>query len=163
MIRGLLPHPLLSLGIAAASILLSGSLGVPSVVLAVVCALVLPHSLRTLGVAPVRARRPLAMLRLTRAVAIDVLRSNWAVAQILLSGRRRERTSGFIHIPLELRDTYGLAVLAIILTGTPGTLWVEYDRKSGRLLLHVLDLVDEQTWATLIKTRYERLLMEIFE
>lgn len=163
MIRRLLPHPLLSLGIGAASVLMSGGTAAPSLALAVVCALALPHSLRTLGVEPVRARRPQAMLRLAALVVVDVLRSNWAVAQIIVSGRRRERTSGFIHVPLDLRDTYGLAVLAIILTGTPGTLWVEYDRQSGRLLLHVLDLVDEETWITLIKTRYERLLMEIFE
>ena len=34
---------------------------------------------------------------------------------------------------------------------------------TGRLLLHVLDLVDEETWVRLIKDRYERRLMEIFE
>ena len=33
----------------------------------------------------------------------------------------------------------------------------------GTLLLHVLDLVDEEQWSRLIKDRYERLLMEIFE
>jgi multicomponent K+:H+ antiporter subunit E len=31
------------------------------------------------------------------------------------------------------------------------------------LLLHILDLVDRTTWIPLIKGRYERLLMEIFE
>ena len=41
----------------------------------------------------------------------------------------------------------------------------EYRRvtATGRLLLHVLDLVDEETWVRLIKDRYERRLMEIFE
>ncbi|MGW8175761.1 MAG: Na+/H+ antiporter subunit E [Stenotrophomonas sp.] len=62
-----------------------------------------------------------------------------------------------------MRDRYGLAVLAIIITSTPGTLWVEYESATGRLLLHVLDLVDEETWVRLIKDRYERRLMEIFE
>ncbi len=94
---------------------------------------------------------------------MDVLRSNWAVAQIILAGRRKKRVSGFIHVPLELRDRYGLAVLAIILTSTPGTLWVEYEAATGRLLLHVLDLVDEEVWIRLIKDRYECRLMEIFE
>ena len=53
--------------------------------------------------------------------------------------------------------------MAIIITSTPGTLWVEYEAATGRLLLHVLDLVDEETWVRLIKDRYERRLMEIFE
>ena len=84
------------------------------------------------------------------------------MAAIILGRRRADRVSGFIHVPLDLRNRYGLAVLAIILTSTPGTLWVQYDRLSGRLLLHVLDLVEEQEWIDLIKGRYERLLLEIF-
>ncbi|MNV61329.1 putative monovalent cation/H+ antiporter subunit E [compost metagenome] len=65
-------------------------------------------------------------------------------------------------MPLDLRNRYGLAVLAIILTSTPGTLWVQYDRATGSLLLHVLDLIEEGEWIDLIKGRYERLLLEIF-
>ena len=53
--------------------------------------------------------------------------------------------------------------LALIVTATPGTLWVDFDRRRGTLLLHVLDLVDEESWIQLIKGRYESLLMEIFE
>jgi multicomponent K+:H+ antiporter subunit E len=57
----------------------------------------------------------------------------------------------------------GLAVLAIIVTATPGTAWMEYDAASGSLLLHVFDLVDEASWTDLVKNRYEHMLMEIFE
>ena len=159
----ILPHPLLSLGLFVASILMSASLGAPSLALAATAAIVLPHVMRLLGAEPVRVRRPLSILALAALVSVDVLRSNWAVAQIILAGRRKKRVSGFIHVPLELRDRYGLAVLAIILTSTPGTLWVEYEAATGRLLLHVLDLVDEEVWIRLIKDRYECRLMEIFE
>ena len=82
---------------------------------------------------------------------------------IILQGRRRERVAGFVAIPLDLRDRTGLAVLACIVTSTPGTAWIEYGADSGVLLIHVLDLVDEEAWVTLIKTRYEAMLMEIFE
>ena len=34
---------------------------------------------------------------------------------------------------------------------------------SRTVLIHVLDLVDEEKWRQLIKERYEALLMEIFE
>lgn len=160
--RRLLPHPLLSLGLFLASVLMSGSLGPPSIALGVVMAVAAPQVMRVLRIEPVRVRAPGAILKLAGRVAIDVVRSNMAVAQILIR-RRADRTSGFIHIPLHLRDRYGLAVLAIIITSTPGTLWVEYDRASGRLLMHVFDLVDETTWVEIIKQRYERPLMEIFE
>lgn len=158
----LLPHPLLSLGLFIASVLLSASMGAPSLVLALVMALAAPQVMRALRIDPVRVRAPGAILTLAGRVAIDVVRSNLAVGQILV-GRRADRVSGFIHIPLELKDRYGLAVLAIIITSTPGTLWVEFDRGSGRLLMHVLDLVDEATWVQIVKERYERSLMEIFE
>ena len=161
--RRILPYPILSLGLFVASILLSASVAPPSLALAVLLALLAPIIMLALGVDRVRVKAPMAIMRLAIDVIGDIVRSNWAVSHIILGRRRHERTSGFIYIPLDLRDRYGLAVLAIIITSTPGTLWVEYEAATGRLLLHVLDLVDEETWVRLIKDRYERRLMEIFE
>lgn len=158
----LLPHPLLSLILFIASLLLSSSLAPPSIALGLIMAVAAPQVMRALRIEPVRVRAPLTIVTLAGRVALDVVRSNLAVAQIL-AGRRVDRVSGFIHIPLDLKDRYGLAILAIIITSTPGTLWVEFDRGSGRLLVHVLDLVDEATWVRIMKDRYERPLMEIFE
>ena len=76
--------------------------------------------------------------------------------------RRGERRAGYVTIPLDLRSRYGLAVLSIIISSAPGTLWIQYDSHSGHLLLHVLDLVDGNDWVRRIKDRYERPLMEIF-
>lgn len=161
--RRILPYPILSAGLFAASVLLSNSVAPPSLVLALLIAILAPAIMLALRVERVRVKNPRAIFSLAIDIAIDILRSNWAVAQIILAGKRKERTSGFIHIPLDLRDRYALAVLAIVLTSTPGTLWVEYEAANGRLLLHVLDLVDKETWVRLIKDRYERRLMEIFE
>lgn len=160
--RQILPHPILSLGLFVASLLLSGSVGAPSLVLAAIMALLAPQVMRMLDAEPIRLRAPLSILSLSASVAVDIVKSNWAVAQIILGRRRDERVSGFIHIPLKLKDRYGLAVLATIVTSTPGTLWVEYEAASGELLLHVLDLVDEDEWISLIQNRYERRLLEIF-
>ena len=162
MIRALLPHPLLALGLFATCLLLSGSISAGDVLVALIAALAIPQVMRRLEPDRSGVRSPRAILRLASYVAVDVVRSNYAVATIILGRRKRQRVSGFIHVPLDLRNRYGLAVLAIILTSTPGTLWVQYDRPSGRLLLHVLDLTEEQEWIDLIKGRYERLLLEIF-
>lgn len=161
--RRILPYPILSASLFVASVLLSSSLAPPSLALALLIALFAPAIMLALRVERVRVKSPSAILSLFADVAADIVRSNWAVAQIIVAGRRRSRTSGFIHVPLELRDRYALAVLAIIVTSTPGTLWVEYEPATGRLLLHVLDLVNEEEWIRLIKDRYERRLMEIFE
>ena len=57
----------------------------------------------------------------------------------------------------------GLRCCPCIITSTPGTIWVNYDAAKGTLLMHVLDLVDENVGSAPSKDRYERLLMEIFE
>ena len=101
-------------------------------------------------------------MKLARLVLIDILRSNLAVAWIVVS-KRQARTSSFIQLDLELRSEAGLTLLALIITATPGTAWVQFDRASGSLLIHVFDLVDEEQWVDLLKTRYEALLMKIFE
>ena len=110
-----------------------------------------------------RIRRPGAALRLAGLVLIDILRSNLAVGRIIVRSREPGVNAGFMTIPLDLRSRQGLAVLSIIITSTPGTVWVNYDAAKGTLLLHVLDLIDETVWIRTIKDRYERRLMEIFE
>ena len=109
-----------------------------------------------------RPRRLAAIFRLAALVFTDIVRSNIAVARIILGLERRQWSSGFVEIPLELRDPYGLAALACIITSTPGTLWVDFNEASGTLTIHVLDLVDKSEWVRTIKGRYERLLLEIF-
>ena len=110
-----------------------------------------------------RLRRWQLIPKLLGVVTFDILQSNIAVASIILQGNRRERIPGFVAIPLDLRDKTGLAVLACIVTSTPGTAWVEFAPDTGVLLIHVLDLADEAEWVSVIKQRYEQPLMEIFE
>jgi multicomponent K+:H+ antiporter subunit E len=84
------------------------------------------------------------------------------VAWIVLNPRARGRAAGFAEIPLEMRNPVGLAALACIITSTPGTAWAGYDSRSGVLTMHILDLVDQQTWVQTVKSRYERRLIAIF-
>ncbi|MND53316.1 putative monovalent cation/H+ antiporter subunit E [compost metagenome] len=165
MIKAVLPHPFLSVVLFGASLLLSASAAPPALALAALAALTAPHIMRALDVEPVQVKKPLVILELALVVARDVLRSNWEVALVVFGrGRSRgRRVSGFVHIPLEMRSRYGLGILAVIITSTPGTLWVEYEEASGSLLLHILDLAEGDDWAERIKDRYERRLKEIFE
>lgn len=94
----------------------------------------------------------------------EIVRSNIAVARIVLGlvGNRAVR-SGFVEIPLALRDPHGLAALAVIITATPGTVWAGLSTDGERLTLHILDIGDEQHWIGYVKERFERPLMRIFE
>jgi len=116
--------------------------------------------LRTLDTPPSGIRRLAAAVTLLGRVLIDIVRSNLAVARIILG--RPPVKSGFVDIPLDLHSAYGLATLACIITATPGTLWVSHDDGRNSLRIHVLDLINEEEWIRTIKGRYEKLLLEIF-
>ncbi|SEQ14262.1 multisubunit potassium/proton antiporter, PhaE subunit [Devosia sp. YR412] len=163
MMRQILPYPLLSLGMLALWLLLQQSLGLGHILLGTLVALFAGRALAALEPDRPRIRKPLKIIQLMALVAVDVLRSNLAVARIVLDGRHREHHSGFLLLPLELRDRSALAVLSCIITATPGSAWLEYDAMRGTVLIHVLDLVDEQAWIDTIKHRYESLLLEIFQ
>lgn len=158
----IVPYPLLAVGLAVMWLLLAGFTP-GQFVLAVAVAIGATHALSALGETSPGIRRWTAMPELFGIVLYDIVRSNIAVTRILLSGRRAERVSGFIVVPIRLRHPSALAILSIVLTSTPGTAWLDYNSARGELLIHVFDLVDERQWIDLIANRYERLLMEIFE
>ena len=101
--------------------------------------------------------------RLVAVVAYDIVLSNIAVLRIVFAPSDPARRAGFVAIPLETRHSGALAVLAIIVTATPGTSWAGYDPEGSVLTLHVLDLRDEPGLVRDFKARYERPLQEIFE
>jgi multicomponent K+:H+ antiporter subunit E len=160
--RGRLP-PLLIGGLVVMWLLLSQSRSLAQVVLGGVLAVALAFASSVLRPLP-RLRRLHLAAALAAIVLGDIVRSNVGVARIVLglTGGRRV-TSGFVDIPLTLRDPHGLAVLAAIVTSTPGTVWVDLDATTQTLTLHVLDLKSEQEWIDWIKNRYERVLLRIYE
>lgn len=158
-----LPFPIVSFCLLALWLLLNQAVTFGHILLGCVIALVGGRILTVLELPDTRLRRPGLMLRLLGLVAVDIIRSNLAVGQIVVGFGRRDRRSGFVNIPLDMRNPYGLAWLACIITSTPGTLWVNFDAQKGSLMIHVLDLVDEGEWVRTIKERYERHLLEIFE
>lgn len=154
--------PLLVISLIITWLLLAGfSFG--QLLLGSVIALIAAWTLAALRPAKPRIKRWDLLPKLFAIVFYDIVRSNIAVASIILHGGRRIGKSNFMTIPLDLRDPTGLACLAIIITSTPGTIWVDYNSARSVLTLHIFDLVDEAAWLNLIKNRYEYLLREIFE
>jgi multicomponent K+:H+ antiporter subunit E len=158
----LLPFPLVTGSLFVLWLLLNQTLSPGHLILGAIAALAGGWALRALQPPKARVRRVAAIFQLPALVLTDIALSNLAVARIILGLVGREWRSGFVNIPLDLRDQYGLAALALIITSTPGTLWVDFDAASGILTIHVLDLIDEDEWVRTIKNRYERRLLEIF-
>jgi multicomponent K+:H+ antiporter subunit E len=158
-----MPSPILSLALFAVWVLLNQSLHPATLLLAAVLAVGVPLLTRSLRPKEASVRRPLVALKLAGHVMQDLLQSAWDVARLLLTRRTQGIASHFIHIPLDMRDPSGLAVLAMIFCLTPGTAWAELSLDRATLIIHVFDLQDDAAFIELIKTRYERPLMEIFE
>lgn len=159
-----LPFPLFSLALAAMWLMLNGSLEPAHLLLALALGWGGALALANLQLPRGRVRRRLVpAIALARLMLLDIVRSNIAVARIAFHPRTPGRTAGFISLPLETRHPGALALLACIITATPGTSWARYDAESNVITIHVLDLVDEQAWITQFKDRYERRLMEIFQ
>jgi len=157
-----LPYPLLSLALFAAWLLLNQSMAAAHILLGVALGLAGGRILAALQPPHRRPRRAALALELFFLVLADIVRSNIAVARIVLSPGTK-RTAGFLSLPLELRHPAGLAAVACIVTATPGTSWARYDAARNILTIHVLDLLDEEEWIRIFKHRYERRLREILE
>lgn len=157
------PPVVLAAVMLAAWLLLNGTWSAGQVLLGLVLTVALLLLAAPLRPLRPRLRRPLLLLPLLGTALIDVVRSNVGVARVILgaTGDRRVH-SGFLDIPLDLRDPHALAILAAIVTSTPGTSWAGLSADGRTLTLHVLDLQDEAYWIRTIKDRYERPLLRIF-
>ena len=155
--------PVLWIALLAMWLVLNGTLVVGDAILGAVVALGAVLGLTRLQPVSTRYRRPLSVVYLAAVVLLDIVRSNLAVAAIVLRPGTRGRVAGFVDIPLDTRHPVALAALACIITATPGTAWAKYDSLANVVTIHVLDLVDGQALVRTIKDRYEAKLKEVFE
>jgi multicomponent K+:H+ antiporter subunit E len=156
--------PVLTLLLVAMWALLNSSASIGNLLLGLIIAVLLMLAAAQLRPVQPRLRRLWMALPLIFMVLVDIVRSNIGVGRIILGFiRLRSVHSGFIDIPLDLRDPHGLAILAAIITSTPGTAWAGISDDGSTLKLHILDLKEDQQWVRTIKERYEQPLMRIFE
>lgn len=155
-----LPHPLMATAILLAWLMLQQSLAPGTLLVGLVLAWALSRLWARLDPPRPRLRHAGLLLALGWRVFVDILASNAAVARLIVT--RRAHASGFVAIPLQLEQRAALAMLACIITATPGTIWVSHDSRRRRLLIHVLDTASEATLVHNIKQRYEPPLLEVF-
>lgn len=161
MIKRLIPYPILTICIFLMWVLLTG-FSPGHILLASVIAILLSRTM--LSLLPDRPAFKLgwAIPKLLYYVTLDIIQSNILTARIILFGKQN-RQADFVLTPVQLRSPYALATLSIILTATPGTLWIQHDPSRHMILIHMLDLSQKEAWIAMLKDHYEPLLMEIFE
>ena len=159
---GWLPHPALSLVLAAVWLLLQQSVAPAHLLSAALLALGLPWLLHRFIGEAVRPRSLPAMLRLTGVVLWDIVLSNLTVARIALDPRSDPQPA-WVPVALETEHPSAITLLATIITMTPGTVSCVVDERERRILVHALDCSDAAQMAAQIKQRYEQPLRRIFE
>ena len=162
-LRKLVPSPGLSAVLLVVWLLLSRTASPGQWLVGIVVALAVPHLVGNLRLKSIRIRNPWVIVRYLLTVGLDVLHSNVTVGWAVVRWSGQRPAHGFVVVPLELRDPVGLAVLAMVTTIVPGTVWSELALDRSAVLLHVWDAPDASAFIARYKARYEQPLRDIFE
>ncbi|MFW1754020.1 Na+/H+ antiporter subunit E [Acinetobacter wanghuae] len=154
------PHPLVSIIVGISWVLLAHSLDVATLLMALVLAIVIPFMVkRFIDYTPNIHWVP--AIRLFFVVLWDIVISNINVAKLVLGPTKNLHPKWF-RVPLDTRHEEVNALLAMIITTTPGTVSAGIDQDRGDILVHALSTDDVDAEIETIKQRYEQPLIEIF-
>lgn len=156
-----LTHPWLSVLLAITWLLLQHSLSVFHLLSGVLIGLIVPRLLKDFLPDPRRLNMR-AAVRLGGVVLWDIVVSNITVARLVLGPMSRMQPA-WVPVPLTLTNPTAIALLATIITTTPGTVSCTIDEERHEILVHALNCDDPAQMAADIKARYEAPLLAIFE
>ncbi|MBL0373395.1 monovalent cation/H+ antiporter subunit E [Rhizobium sp. KVB221] len=157
----MLPYPLLTVSIVLMWLLLN-RVTPGHILLGTLVGIFASWSLAALRPEKPRFAKWYLLPKLFGIVLWDVLLSNLNVAGTVLRGGRSPHPPGFVTLPVESGSGVILSVMAMIVTGTPGSAWLEYNSNDRTVLIHVASLENATDWRDHFKNRYEKLLLEIF-
>jgi multicomponent K+:H+ antiporter subunit E len=157
----LCPFPTLSMVLAAVWLVLAGVSAV-HVALASLFAIVIPLIIAPLLDVLPAVRSVTAAMRLAGWVLWDIVIANIRVARLVLGPVSRLRPA-FVKVPLTATHPYAISIFTSMISITPGSIPLALTPDARTLLVHVLDVEDENAFIAHVKERYERPLMEILE
>ncbi|WP_420132940.1 Na+/H+ antiporter subunit E [Rhodopseudomonas sp.] len=158
----LLPHPILTLLIAAVWVALINSISLGTVLLGLVLGVAIPLFTSPYWPQRPRIRRPLKIIEYIAVVGWDIVVSNIQVAIWVLVWPTSRLQTRYVVVPIELTSPEAIALLAGTITMTPGTVSADLAADGSAILVHCLHTTDPDDTVAQIKTRYERRLKEIF-
>ncbi|WP_386083154.1 Na+/H+ antiporter subunit E [Vreelandella sp. F11] len=160
--RSWLPTPVLSILLLVVWLLLVRSYAFGQFVLGGSLAILIPLLTYRFWDARPRISKPLALLRFVFRVLGDIVVANFEVAYLIANPWRRMKPH-FVEYPLMLEDRFTITLLASTISLTPGTVSANLRLDGKSLLIHALDVDDEEALINQIRERYERPLKEIYE
>jgi len=158
----ILPHPILSVSLLVAWLLLNNTLSLGHIVLGGILAILIPWFTASFWPNKVCAKNPLVFFKFSMVVLYDIIIANITVARLVLGSNDALRPS-FFQLPLDIKHPLGISVLASTISLTPGTVSCDLSDDATCLTIHALDIEDIQKEIDSIKQRYEKPLMEVFQ
>ncbi|MFT4766604.1 MAG: multicomponent K+:H+ antiporter subunit E [Oleispira sp.] len=158
----LLPMPNHSFLLLIVWLLLNNTIAPGHLVLGTFLAVLIPLITAGMQNPQPRFHKPLTTIRYILMVIGDIIIANFEVA-LLVIGSSKKLNPAFIAIPLDIEHELPITILASTVSLTPGTVSTEISADKKWLYVHVLNLTDKDELIALIKRRYERPLMEIFQ
>ncbi|WP_026986245.1 Na+/H+ antiporter subunit E [Fodinicurvata fenggangensis] len=163
MIRKVFPHPIMTAVLTLVWMMLMNAFTPATFVLGLILGIILPILTSCFWPDRPTIRNPLKVAEYIIVVLYDIVVANVQVAYLILFRRNRDLRSRFFTVPLEIRTPEAIAILAGTITMTPGTVSSDISTDGKSLLVHGLNVTDEQETVTGIKSRYEKRLKDIFE
>lgn len=105
--------------------------------------------------------RPLGLLLLAGLFSYELVLSAWRVAVLVLSPHM-DLKPGIFALPLTVDRDFEIALLANLITLTPGTLSVDVSDDRNTLYVHALDSSDPDLARADLATGFERRILEAF-
>jgi multicomponent Na+:H+ antiporter subunit E len=141
----------------------TGVFSLPNLLLGAVVALAATYLLRSHLGDRVVSRRSWAVLRLMWLFVYELVLSGVRVAVLVLSPNMHAKLKpGFVAFPLAVKSDGEIALLANLITLTPGTLSVDVSADRKTLLIHVLVIREADALVAEIANGFERRVMEVF-
>lgn len=157
-----LPTPLLSLLLLVVWLMLVRSAAPGHIVLGGILAILIPLITNRFRDPHPRVGKPWRLLRFVLRLLGDIVIANLEVAWLIINPWRRLRPH-FVEYPLMLEDRFTITLLASTISLTPGTVSANLRLDGKTLLVHALNVPDEEAFIAHIRERYERPLKEIYE
>lgn len=159
--KRILPYPLRSLLLLVSWLILNQTLHPAHWLLGALLGVALPLAFSALTPRVTTLRRTGLALALLGVFLKDIVVANFEVARRILGPESAIRPR-FVWVPLGITNPQGIAVLAAMVTMTPGTLSVDITTDRRWLLVHAFNADDEAALIADLQQRYERPLREIF-
>lgn len=141
---------------------ISGSYTLPNLIFgALIAALSLGLIRHQIVKSESRRVRPLSVLLLAMLFIKELALSAWTVAKLVVQPKM-DLKPGIFAYPLTVEGDFEIALLANLITLTPGTLSVDVAEDRRTLYVHALDCSDVDATKRSIAHGFERKIMEAF-